>query len=116
MIGECVAMTNCPPRRTKPCSSERNCSCRVGDRGRFRLVHQVQSVVPEAVLEQREERLPVRLLVQRLPAVAVDDATRPRVPVQPVDFGGDVIEALGPEKIAVAGPGGGPGQPDALGQ
>ena len=66
---------------------------------RLGLVEQVEAVAAEPVGGEREERLAVRLLVQR--HVAVEREVR-RELAAAVDEARDVEEALGPQEVAVA--------------
>jgi hypothetical protein len=69
-----------------------------GERG-LRLVEQVEPARPEAVDEQVEEGLAVRALVRRGTAVGrKQSGPRPRLRVEPLHLGGDVVVGLGPQE------------------
>src|SRR4051812_35030532 len=71
---------------------------------RLRLIHQVETFVGETVLEQREERLPMRLLVQRLSAVRHDQRLTKKIIFRrfrvAIDVRRQVEEAFRPQKIS----------------
>src|SRR4051794_39241247 len=73
-------------------------------KGGFRLVQDIEPFRPEAVLNESQKGLTVRLLVERLAAVRpYDGRSSPGLAVEILDLRCDIEVALGAEEVACAG-------------
>ena len=98
-IGECVAITSWQPSATQLVEAPQHRELALRRERRLGLVEQVEPVGAEALDEHGEERLAVRLLVQRAAAIARDDRrAERRLAVERLDLAGEVEEGLGAQE------------------